>query len=162
VPGLTDRRCDPPDLVRAEAVDKGHGRIETRIIAVRAIPSRLDQNWPGATRICRIERRRELKDRCTRQVVYAITSLPAERANAETLLKLARDHWRIENNLFHVKDVSFAEDTCRVRSDQAPAALAHIRNAALNFIRQRGLKPRPAREAFAASYKATIRAVLTA
>jgi predicted transposase YbfD/YdcC len=162
VPGLADRRVDPPDLVRAEEIDKGHGRIETRMIAVRAIPSRLDQNWPGATRICRIERRRELKDRCTRQVVYAITSLPAERADAETLLKLARDHWRIENSLFHVKDVSFGEDACRVRSHQAPAALAHIRDAALNLIRRRGLKPRPAREAFAANHKAAISAVLTA
>ena len=162
MPGLADRRTDPPDLVRAEAVDTGHGRIETRIIAVRPIPSRLDHNWPGATRICRIERRRELKDRCTRQVVYAITSLPAERADAETLLKLARDHWRIENSLFHVKDVSFGEDACRVRSNQAPTALAHIRNAALNLIRRRRLKPRPAREAFAANHKAAIRAVLTA
>lgn len=162
VPGPAERRTDPPDLVRAAEVDKGHGRIETRIIAVRAIPSRLDQNWPGATRICRIERRREFKHRCTRQVVYAITSLPAERADAEALLKLARDHWRIENSLFHVKDISFGEDACRVRSDQAPAALAHLRNAALNLIRRRGLKPRPAREAFAANHNTAIAAVLTA
>jgi hypothetical protein len=162
VAGLADRRTDPPDLVRAEEVDKGHGRLETRIIAVRPIPSRLDQTWPAATRICRIERRRELKDRCTRQVIYAITSLPAERADAMALLKLARNHWRIENSLFHVKDVSFQEDACRVRCGQAPAALAHIRNAALNLIRRRGLKPRPAREAFAANHKSAINAVLRA
>jgi hypothetical protein len=111
--------------VRAEEVDKGHGSLETRLIAVRPIPSRLDRNWPGASRICRIERRRELKDRCTRQIVYAITSLPPERADAGTLLELARHHWRIENSLFHVKDVSFGEDACRVRSGLAPAALAH-------------------------------------
>lgn len=162
MPGLADQRTDPPDLVRAEEVDKGHGRLETRMIAVRPIPSRLDQNWSGASRICRIERRRELKDRCTRQVVYAITSLPAERADAETLLNLARNHWRIENSLFHVKDVSFAEDACRVRSGEAPVALAHIRNAALNLIRRRGLKPRAAREAFAANHKAAINVVLRA
>lgn len=148
--------------MRAEEVDKGHGRLETRIIAVRPIPSRLDRNWPGANRICRIERRREQKDRCTRQIVYAITSLPPEQADAKALLKLARGHWGIENSLFHVKDVSFAEDACRVRTGQAPAALAHIRNAALNLIRRRGLKPRPAREAFAANHKAAIKAVLTA
>ena len=132
------------------------------MIAVRPIPSRLDHNWPGAARICRIERRRELKDRCTRQVVYAITSLPAQKADAEQLLLLARNHWRIENSLFHVKDISFGEDACRVRSSQAPAALAHIRNAALNIIRRRRLKPRPAREAFAANHKAAINAVINA
>src|SRR5207247_11329053 len=71
----TERR-DPPDLKRAQTVEKGHGRIETRRIAVRTrLPSRLDQNWPGITAICRIERIRELKDRCSRQVIYAITSL---------------------------------------------------------------------------------------
>lgn len=143
-------------------MDKGHGRIETRLIAVRRIPARLDRHWPGASRICRIERRRELADRCARQIVYAITSLPAERADPAALLDLARQHWRIENSLFHVKDVSFAEDACRVRSGQAPAALAHLRNAALNQIRRRGLKPRPAREAFAANSTAAIRAALSA
>lgn len=38
--------------------------IETRNIAVRPTPSRLDRNWRGATMIMRIERRREFKDRC--------------------------------------------------------------------------------------------------
>ena len=146
-------------MARAHHVDKGHGRIETRIIAVRPIPARLDQQWPDAVRVCRIERRRELKDRCSKQVVYAITSLPEERANAHTLLEMARRHWTIENSLFHVKDVTFREDHCRVRSGNAPLALAHIRNAVLNVIRQKGLKPRPAREAFAANHRAAVRTV---
>ena len=141
-------------------VDKGHGRIETRSIAVRAIPSRLDQTWPGAARICRIERRRELRDRCTRQVVYAITSLAAERADAAALLALARRHWAIENRLFHVKDVTFREDHCRVRCGQAPAALAHLRNAALTLIRSLGLQPRAAREGFAAAHHKAVQAVI--
>lgn len=147
--------------MRAQDIDKGHGRIETRMIAVRPIPARLDRTWPGAHRICRIERRRELSDHCTRQVVYAITSLAPEQADAAALLALARDHWRIENSLFHVKDVSFGEDACRVRSGQAPFVLSHLRNAALNLIRRRNLKPRPAREAFAANHPAAIVAALS-
>ena len=63
---------------RAETVEKAHGRIETRRIAVRPIPSRLDRHWPGAKQIVRIERLRERKDRCSRQIVYAITSIPPE------------------------------------------------------------------------------------
>ena len=60
VPLKANERRDPPDLKRAETVEKGHGRIETRRIAVRTkLPSRLDQDWPGITAICRIERRRE-------------------------------------------------------------------------------------------------------
>lgn len=159
-PGQPDRRLDPPDLKRAETVEKAHGRIETRRIAVRPIPRRLDQNWPAAARVCRIERVRERKDRCERQVIYALTSLPAERADAAALLDLARAHWAIENRLFRVRDGAFAEDACRVRTGTAPQALAHLRDAALTVIRSRKLNPKPAREAFAANPKAAIRAVV--
>jgi hypothetical protein len=137
-------------LRRAETIEKAHGRIETRRIAVRTkLPARLDQNWPGVTAICQIERRRESKTYCTRQLVYAITSLPPEKLDPAALLQLSRDHWQIENSLFHVRDITFKEDACRVRSGSAPQVLAELRNAALNLIRKTGQKPRPAREAFA-------------
>jgi hypothetical protein len=145
---------------RAETVEKAHGRIETRRVAVRSIPTRLDRDWPGARQIVRIERLRELKDRCSRQIVYAITSIAPEAMDAEALLDLARAHWHIENSLFRVRDGTFAEDACRVRSGNAPAALAHLRDASLTLIRKRNLKPKPAREAFAANPKAAIRAVI--
>jgi predicted transposase YbfD/YdcC len=70
------------------------------------------------------------------------------------LLALARDHWQIENRLFRVRDGTFAEDACRVRTRSAPQNLAHIRDAALTLIRRRKLSPKPAREAFANNPKA--------
>ena len=152
---------DPPDLKRAETVEKGHGRIEIRRIAVRTkLPTRLDQNWPGITAICRIERTRELKTYCTREVIYAITSLPADKLDPAALLQLARDHWQIENRLFHVRDVTFKEDACRVRTGSAPQVLAELRNATLTLIRRTGQKPRPAREAFAEQKWKAIRLVM--
>jgi hypothetical protein len=162
VPLTISERRDPPDLKRAETVEKGHGRIETRRIAVRTkLPSRLDQNWPGITAICRIERIRELKDRCSRDCVYAITSIALEDLEPVGLLQLSRNHWGIENRLFHVRDVTFGEDACRVRSGSAPRALADMRSAALTLIRQSGQKPRPAREAFAERKWGAIRLVMT-
>lgn len=161
VPGVPAARRDPPDLKRSGTVEKGHGRLETRLIAVRTkLPSRLDENWPGLTAICRIERRRELKAYCSREVIYAITSLPQEKLDPQALLQLSRDHWQIENSLFHVRDVTFREDACRVRSGSAPQALAEIRNAALTIIRRTGQKPRPAREAFAERKWDAIRLVM--
>ncbi|HEY7669104.1 MAG TPA: ISAs1 family transposase [Hyphomicrobium sp.] len=163
VPDQTTERRDPADLLRAETVEKGHGRIEIRRIRVRTrLPARLDQEWPGLKAICRIERIRELKDRCSREVIYAITSLDPAVVAAAELLQLSRDHWRIENSLFHVRDVTFREDHCRVRSGSAPQALAAIRDAALNLIRKTGQKPRPAREAFAEQKWKAIRLVRTA
>jgi transposase len=89
-----------------------------------------------------------------------LTAIAPEAMDAKALLGLARDHWQIENRLFRVRDGTFAEDACRVRSGNAPAALAHLRDASLTLIRKRNLKPKPAREAFAANPKAAIRAVI--
>ena len=145
---------------RAEAFDKGHGRIETRRIAVRhKLPDYLDKDWPGLTCIVRIERIRETRTQCSRQIIYAITSLKPDALEAAGLLDLARAHWQIENRSFRVKDGTFAEDASRVRSGAAPAALAHIRDAALTLIRRTGQNPKPAREAFAENKRAAIRLV---
>ena len=123
------------------------------------MPAYLDVEWKGLAQILRIERRRELKDRCQRQVICAIASLPRATHGAVELLALARSHWHIENRLFHDRDVTFGEDRCRVRTANAPKALAHLRDAALTLIRKRKLQPRPAREAFAANLKAAIREI---
>ena len=124
------------------------------------LPARLDEIWPGITAMCRIERIRETKTLCTREVIYAITSLPADKLDAKALLQLARDHWQIENRLFHVRDVTFGEDASRVRTGAAPEVMADLRNATLTIIRRTGEKPRAARQAYAARPKAAIRAVM--
>lgn len=129
---------------------------------MRSIPARLDRLWKDAVRVVRVERLRETKTLCSRQVIYAITSIPDAMMDEAALLKLARDHWQIENRLFRVRDGTFQEDACRVRSGAAPIALAHIRDAVLSTIRKRNLAPKPAREAFAANPKAAIRVVIRA
>ena len=86
-------------------------------------------------------------------------SVASERGDAAFLLKLARQHWQVENGLFHVRDVTFREDDCRVRSGAAPRALASMRDFVLATIRRRGEKPRPAREYFAENKAAAIRLV---
>ena len=55
------------------------------------------------------------------------------------MLAIARGHWRIENRLHWVRDVSPGEDACRVRTGEAPEILAGIRNAALWLMRASGL-----------------------
>lgn len=124
------------------------------------LPLRLNGNWPGLTAICRIERTREHKTYCSREVIYAITSVPLDKIDAAALLQLSRDHWQIENKLFHVRDVAFREDHSRVRCGSAPAALAHLRNAVLTMIRRTGRKIRDARETYAARPKTAIMAVM--
>ena len=57
-------------------------------------------------------------------------------ADAEKLGAAIRGHWRIENQLHWVLDVSFAEDQSRVRKDHAPANLGLLRRMALSLLKQ--------------------------
>ncbi len=58
-------------------MEKGHGRIETRKIAVsREVVPYLA--WPGLAQVARIERRREIARKASTEIVYLITSLPPE------------------------------------------------------------------------------------
>lgn len=108
----------------------------------------LDQ-WPSLAQVCRITRRRIRKGKESVEVVHAITSLRRQKAGAERLLELDRGHWGIENKLHYVRDVTFHEDACRTRADNAPQALAALRNIALTVIRRLGFKPPDAHDHFA-------------
>jgi hypothetical protein len=68
------------------------------------------------------------------EVVYGITSLSDERAQARHLLDLTRSHWGIENRLHYVRDVTLGEDGCRVRRGTAPQVLAAVRNAVIHLL----------------------------
>lgn len=66
---------------------------------------------------------------------YAVTSIDQSRANAEALLSISRGHWGIENRLHWVRDVTFGEDNCRMRTGDGPQNLAAMRNASLTVLR---------------------------
>jgi predicted transposase YbfD/YdcC len=130
-------------LKTAETVEKEHGRIEIRRIAVSAevIPH---LEWPGAAQVARIERTREIGGKTNTETACIVTSLTAAEAGPERLLNLSRGHWAIENRLHYVRDVTFNEDRCRVRS--GARALAAIRNLVLYLIRSQGMSVPEARE----------------
>ena len=133
----------PPDVKTAQTVEKEHGRLEMRKIAVSAeVVSHL--GWPGAAQVAMIERTREIGGKVSTETAYIVTSLTAAEAGPERLLDLTRTHWAIENRLHYVRDVSFNEDRCRVRS--GARALAAIRNLALYLIRSAGMSAPEARE----------------
>lgn len=96
-------------------------------------------DWPGVKQVCRLERVRRTKGKETIEAVCAITSLGPEEAPAEKLLGIARGHWEIENRLHWVRDVSWGEDACRVRTGAAPQVLSGLRNTVLSVLRATGL-----------------------
>ena len=64
-------------------------------------------------------------------------------ADAADLLELLRNHWRIENCLHYVRDVTLGEDACRVRKGTAPQVLAALRNAVVHLLAQVPADSRP-------------------
>jgi predicted transposase YbfD/YdcC len=90
-----------------------------------------------------ITRERTIADTKTVEVVYGMTSLSADRADAAALLVHIRDHWKIENQLHYVRDVTLGEDACRVRSGSAPQVLAALRNTVIHLWAELDVKSGP-------------------
>lgn len=118
----------------AESFNKGHGRRERRrLISSTTVNDHL--NWPDVKQVCQLTRTTWRGSRQTTEVQYALTSAPRELADASQLLTWWRQHWHIENRLHWVRDVTFAEDACRVRTGSAPQNLSAVRNAAISLLR---------------------------
>ena len=132
----------PPAASRmARTVEKGHGRIEKRTLRTTSILT-FRHRWPGLAQGFELKRERTIKGVTTVETDLGITSLGPEKADATRLLQITRDHWRIENNLHWVRDVTFGEDACRVRSGTAPQVLAALRNTVIHMLREVKAKSR--------------------
>ena len=101
-------------------------------------------DWPGLEQAFRLERQRTIQRRTTPEIACGITSLPREQADARRLLGLCRSHWGVENRLVHIRDVTFGEDPCRVRSGSAPVILASLRNLAIYLLVRHGSRNKAA------------------
>lgn len=138
----TDAPAPLPLLDRREArtVERGHGRTDdTRHLAASTdLVGYCD--WPGLAQVVRLERTWRAGGRRHRALHYAITSLPPASGTPARLLALKRGHWRIENALHYVKDVTLGEDRSTAHRGQGPTVLALLRDAALNLLRQVGCR----------------------
>ena len=116
--------------------DRGHGRIELRTLKAVSVNH---FGFPHAAQIIQVTRKtRELRTRRWRTVqVYAVTSLPHARASPARLADPIRGHWGIET-LHHLRDVTFAEDACKVRTGAGPGVMATLRNLAIGVLCRAG------------------------
>lgn len=125
----------------------GHGRVETRKLEVLKTPSHI-KHWAGCNGLCKIERTRYDKARkteCT-EISYAITSLEGKEDHLKILMKIWRDHWKVENQLHWVKDVEFEEDRSIVRKDNSPRFFSCMRNITIEIIGKENKSPKYLRE----------------
>lgn len=144
-PALAERLVEPQWMHRrADRVerDRGHGRIEKRSLRVLQVPD--DAPLPGfssARQMMMIVRERwDLDGKAIGDldVAFVITNLSKEQAKPRDLARLIRGHWCIENNLHYVRDVTYREDSSRVRTGSGPRVMASLRNIAIAIHRLNG------------------------
>lgn len=118
-----------------QTINHGHGRVEIRRCWTLTQLDYLVQkpDWRGLQSVAMIQSQRRINGRVEQETRYYISSLPGEAAQ---IAQAVRSHWTIENSLHWVLDVSFDEDACRIRQDQAPQNFSLLRRLALNLLVQ--------------------------
>jgi predicted transposase YbfD/YdcC len=158
-----DPKSPPPD--HAADVDKGHGRVEERRVAVSTHVDWMkgERRFPGEYRlpdiaaIVRVETETFEKGKLTTSRRFYVSSRKMTAAEAATAI---RSHWAIETSLHWVLDVTFREDRARGRTGHGPANMAVVRHFAFNLLRmvndRRSIKLRRKRAARNNQYLAEI------
>ena len=122
-----------------QTVTKRHGRLETRTLECSTAGADY-LVWPGIAQIVRrtCERMVIKTGKHSIEVSYGVTNLGSDEAQAGHLEALWRGHWTIENRKHYVRDVTLGEDQGQAYCGSTPQALASLRNALIDLMRQHG------------------------
>jgi len=107
-----------------------HGRYETRVCEVYDDLYQIDNNYKSVKRVIKVTSIVTIDNKSTTTIHYYISNLIVD---AKKFLYIIRSHWKIENSLHYVKDVSFEEDTTRTRVKQIPLIQTIMRSLAINL-----------------------------
>jgi predicted transposase YbfD/YdcC len=127
------------ELVTKTTVDKGHGRIETRIYTASSNVGWIaaGKSYPGQPRfkhintLVKVLNRTEYADRCTFDTRLYISSAPLD---IDRLADGVRGHWGVES-MHWLLDVAFKDDLSRYRSGHGAKNMAVVRRFALGLVR---------------------------
>lgn len=117
-----------------QTIEKEHGRIDTRTYKILDIENiKNAEEWAGLAAIGQAITESYKNGKTTQEVRYYIMSFSC---NVERFARAVRGHWGVENKLHWVLDVTFGEDSSRIRKDHAPANMSLVKKLALNLLRQ--------------------------
>ncbi len=136
-----DEGIDRKEFQFHKEITKGHGRLEVREIWTSTQMNEwFQKEWAGIAQVFQIRRTVKEKGEERREIVYGITNVPRNKADAKRLLELNRKHWFIENRLHYRRDVTLGEDASQVRSQGAPEVLAALNGGLLALLDFQGVK----------------------
>ena len=111
-----------------------HGRRGRRTIKAVLAPAWIE--FAGAAQVTQLRRPVTKNGRKTVEVVYLITS--DRDAGPATLAVWVRGHWKIENRLHWVRDVTYQENKSLVRTGNTPRVMTSLRSLAISLLRLDG------------------------
>ena len=111
---------------------KNKGRIERRDVSISQASEEISRDWMGAKQVIKVQRRIKDKGDMREECAFYVSSLTE---NAQLFCYGIKSHWRIENSLHWVKDVTFKEDSSRIRTLNAPENTSVFRNIVINLFR---------------------------
>lgn len=120
-----------------DEINADHGRVDQRTIEVIdacGLKGFIDSRWCKLSSLIRVTLHREEDNTIQSEQRYYISSLTSEAPL--TILRAIRQHWQIENCLHWSLDVSFNEDGCRVRDENAALNLSWMRKFALGLLKK--------------------------
>ncbi len=124
-----------PNSDLAESVEKGHGRIVKRSIAICSDTSGLDEDiknaWTDLETFIEVTSERTIDGKTSTEKRYYISDLME---SAKKFGESIKEHWSIENSLHWVLDVVFREDESRANMLHAAENLGTLRRTALNLL----------------------------
>lgn len=125
----------PVDFTTARTVNKGHGRIEERILTTSSLLAEYS-TWPYVAQVFKLEYQTIdcATGKVTTDIRFGVTSAPVTVLPAARLLQATRSHWGIETGLHGRRDRLFREDAMRTRTGQAAHVLASLNNLAIGLL----------------------------
>jgi predicted transposase YbfD/YdcC len=127
-----------PQVHLFEEVDKGHGRLEKRTVALcRDLGWMMTASrWVGLCCLVQVTRERTvlLTNKTSTETSYYIGS--DSQLDAPSAAVFIRRHWSVENELHWVLDMAFREDQARHRAKHLAQNLTTLRHYALNFLKR--------------------------
>jgi len=123
----------------SQTLEKGHGRIETRVCEVITDLNFLEDTnkWRELKSIIRITSKREIQGKTSTEQRYYISSLESSSKDFNSFI---RQHWGVENSLHWTLDMTFREDEQRKRNKNGAQNFALIQKIALNLLKTEDTK----------------------
>jgi predicted transposase YbfD/YdcC len=119
--------------------NRGHDRDECRIVralSITSLPPSIAETWTDPKTAVMVDRIRLDKNPSVERSYYVTTHGP----DATLLAAKIRAHWKIENQLHHCLDVSFAEDRRSIHDENGAQNFALITRYAPAMLKREPTK----------------------